>query len=89
MKNIRFFLSENVHFLVVKISVYLNRRLFVMVMAHRMPWVCTFCIYSKPHFRLTWSIWSFAHVMEDFITGDVTNLTAQQSERALRLLQAV
>ena len=31
MKNIRIFYSENVHFLVVKFSVYLNRRVFVMV----------------------------------------------------------
>ena len=30
MKNIRFFLAENFHFLVVKFSVYLNRRVFVM-----------------------------------------------------------
>ena len=30
MKNIRVFLSENFHFLVVKFSVYLNRRVFVM-----------------------------------------------------------
>ena len=30
MKNIRFFLSENVHCLVVKFSVYLNRHVFVM-----------------------------------------------------------
>ena len=30
MKNIRLFLSENFHFLVVKFSVYLNRRVFVM-----------------------------------------------------------
>ena len=30
MKNIRFFLSENFHFLVVNFSVYLNRRVFVM-----------------------------------------------------------
>ena len=30
MKNIRIFLSENFHFLVVKFSVYLNRRVFVM-----------------------------------------------------------
>ena len=29
MKNIRFFLSENFHFLVVKFSVYLNRLIFV------------------------------------------------------------
>ena len=30
MKNIRFFLSKNSHFLVAKFSVYLNRRVFVM-----------------------------------------------------------
>ena len=30
MKNIRFFLSENFPFLVVKCSIYLNRRVFVM-----------------------------------------------------------
>ena len=30
MKNIRFFYVKNCHFLVVKFSVYLNRRVFVM-----------------------------------------------------------
>ena len=30
MKNIRIFFSANFHFLVVKFSVYLNRRVFVM-----------------------------------------------------------
>ena len=30
MKNIRIFLSENIHILVVKFSVYLNRHVFVM-----------------------------------------------------------
>ena len=30
MKNIRFFLSENFPFLVVKFSIYLNRCVFVM-----------------------------------------------------------
>ena len=30
MKNIRGFLSENFHFLVIKFSVYLNRHVFVM-----------------------------------------------------------
>ena len=30
MKNIRIFLSENLHFLVAKFSVYLHRRVFVM-----------------------------------------------------------
>ena len=31
MKNIRFFLSENFLFLVLKFSIYLNRRVFVMI----------------------------------------------------------
>ena len=31
MKTIRVFLSENFQFLVVKFSIYLNRRVFVMV----------------------------------------------------------
>ena len=31
MKNIRIFYLKNCHFLVVKFSVYLNRRVFVMV----------------------------------------------------------
>ena len=30
MKNIRLFVSENFQFLEVKVSVYLNRRVFVM-----------------------------------------------------------
>ena len=30
MKNIRIFLSENLPFLIVKFSIYLNRRVFVM-----------------------------------------------------------
>ena len=30
MKNIRIFLFENFHFLVVKFSIYLNMRVFVM-----------------------------------------------------------
>ena len=35
MKNIRLFLSENFQFLVAKFSIYLNRRVFVMIM-HKM-----------------------------------------------------
>ena len=38
MKNIRIFLSENFHFLVVKYSVYLNRHVFrneLLVSHHR------------------------------------------------------
>ena len=31
MKNIRDFLSENLQFLEVKLSIYLNRRVFVMM----------------------------------------------------------
>ena len=33
MKNIRIYLSENFHFLVVKFSVYLNRHVFVMMLS--------------------------------------------------------
>ena len=36
MKNIRIFLSENFHFLVIKFSVYLNRRVFVMTVLQRL-----------------------------------------------------
>ena len=32
MENIRIFFSENVHFLVVKLSVYLNKHIIVMWM---------------------------------------------------------
>ena len=39
MKNIRIFLSENFHFLVVKISVYLNRYVFVMLSESRVLYV--------------------------------------------------
>ena len=31
MKNIRIFVSENFQFLEVKVSIYLNRRIFVMI----------------------------------------------------------
>ena len=31
MKNTRFFLSENFHFLMVKFSIYLNRHVFIMI----------------------------------------------------------
>ena len=36
MKNIRIFLSENFHFLVIKFSVYLNRRVFVITVLQRL-----------------------------------------------------
>ena len=35
MKNIRFFLSEIFHFLMAKFSIYLNRRVFVMLRANK------------------------------------------------------
>ena len=38
MKNIRIFLSENFPFLVVKFSIYLNRRVFVMKYSYRHAW---------------------------------------------------
>ena len=36
MKNIKFFLSENFKFLEVKFSIYLNRRVFVMLCLSRL-----------------------------------------------------
>ena len=41
MKNIRFFLSENFQFLVVKFSIYLNRRVFVIWKLYRYLQVST------------------------------------------------
>ena len=46
MKNIRIFLSENFHFLMVKFSVYLNRRVFVMYF--KMSFVEIFTQCAKP-----------------------------------------
>ena len=48
MKTIRVFLSEKFQFLVVKFSIYLNRRVFVMrsnwLQKHvERPWLVTFC----------------------------------------------
>ena len=37
MKNIRIFLSENFRFLVVNVSVYLNRHVFVMITDNKGP----------------------------------------------------
>ena len=33
------FLSENFQFLVVKFSIYLNRRVFVMIILHLLNWI--------------------------------------------------
>ena len=38
MKNIRVFLSENLHILVAKFSVYLNRHVFVMISFKSSPY---------------------------------------------------
>ena len=46
MKNIRIFYMKNCHFLVVKFSVYLNRRVFVMIAFHSTARV--FCMISDP-----------------------------------------
>ena len=40
MKNIRVFLSENFPVLVVKFSIYLNRRVFVMSTEHKTKNIC-------------------------------------------------
>ena len=49
MKNIRIFYLKNCHFLVIKFSVYLNRRVFVMKLAHaHLQYVCnTFSMFWK------------------------------------------
>ena len=38
MKNVRVFLSENFQFLEVKFSIYLNRRVFVMIFCSTSKW---------------------------------------------------
>ena len=43
MKNIRFFLSENVPFLVGKLSIVLKRHVFVMFCTEKEGWVGTSC----------------------------------------------
>ena len=40
MKNIRVFLSEKIQFLEVKFSIYLNRRVFVMIRSERKLLAC-------------------------------------------------
>ena len=49
MKNISFFLSENVPFLEVKFSVYLNRHVFVMLKA-----ASQLCTRGKRHEHIRW-----------------------------------
>ena len=54
MKNVRVFLSENSQFLEVKFSIYLNRRVFVMITIPILPllynsFFLSFTLYSKKH----------------------------------------
>ena len=54
-ENYQNFLSENFHHLVVKFSVYFDRRVFVMdtLRMHRLTRISTVCACSKAHcFRL-------------------------------------
>ena len=44
MKNIRIFLSENFPILVVKCSIYLNRRVFIMQRTNLMMLMPCFCV---------------------------------------------
>ena len=53
MKKILYFLSENFQFLVVKFSVYLNKRVFVM---RRPIWVLLGLTCQKIHFPMSWFI---------------------------------
>ena len=48
MKNLRFFLSENFHFLAVKFSVYLNRPVFVVYVCKHLTTLYTYML-SQVH----------------------------------------
>ena len=55
MKNIRIFVSENFQFLEVKVSIYLNRRVLVMVLQvlRKSSPYCPFDITRKDVFTLS------------------------------------
>ena len=48
MKNFRIFLFENFQFLEVKFSIYLNRRVFVMMSINLMCYFVFQCLVIKP-----------------------------------------
>ena len=56
MKNIRVFLSENFQILEVKFSIYLNRRVFVMMFACNCYYIIlkykSIMVYSSPFIRV-------------------------------------
>ena len=52
MKNISFFLSENFQFLELKFSVYLNRRVFVMLCSVVINRMCTVRCFAESLVRL-------------------------------------
>ena len=55
MKNIRIFLSENFQFLVVTLSIYLNRRIFIMLIVDKTEWRLTISMlgnFSRRHFEI-------------------------------------
>ena len=62
LKNIRFFLSESFHFMVVKISVYLNRHVFVIVYFGYPRMQSFFMRRTKAQFRSTLAELSFLWV---------------------------
>ena len=72
MKNIRFFFSENFQFLVVKFSIYLNRRVFVMTnhcLSPRSYTILGFAIAPEALYEnvVDWSN-AFFHVLLNVIT---------------------
>ena len=63
MKNIKKLLSENFHFLVVKFSIYLNRRVFVMY-----QFITDHQIQLSTGFHLPFR---FAHVRKHFVFAHI------------------
>ena len=73
MKNIRIFISENFHFLVVKFSVYLNRRVFVMGPDFCLT-PCCFVVHSTRRFVLSFAWCYFVLVFFSPLSIRITSL---------------
>ena len=75
MLNIGFFLSENFHFLVVKFSVYLNRRVFVMQRRGTGYFVAISCCHYHYYYYCYLSVFTTVSVYEYQIQHAYTNST--------------
>ena len=78
MKNIRIFISENFQFLVVKFSVYLNRRVFVMGPDVCLT-LCCFVVHSTRRFVLSFA-WCYSVLV--FFSSLSIGVTPQGEENA-------